>query len=877
MITILFLGTELTEISETQQGREAREIEDTLRLSQFRDQFKFFQRLSVRPEDLSQLLLDINPTVLHFSASSTATGAICIRDAQEHLVPISPEALADLVALFSDRLRCVVLSRCFSEDQATVLVKHIPYVVGLRRESSGKAVLAFSKGFYQALAAQRPIEQASLFGNIQIRLNGISDCPNPVLVRKPPSQAILPLEGRYLSRVPVTELHSNEWLYTGYSTEFIRSLAIDPQNSAVLYVGTSQGTGVQGVRSIYLSEDHGVTWNPVDGAIPESTEVTVVRVSPLSGRVYIGTDHGLFLSDDRGAHWTADKKLATKEVRTLALSPMTGRPFLCGTGEYFCGAVASAGVGVIGEHSGSVNLQADSDDISDGDLHVSLDGGLTYKTVRGLKNVNDISVAPQDTSFICLATSDLGVFRSTDGGLSYESVGRLGAEHVFSIAISPHTLYDVFAGTNSGLFVSHDAGDSWKRIEQIPKTQVLAIVFSKLDSRHIFVGTHVGIYESNDGGSSWKAINRGLDHLWTMAIATTEQGNIYAGTSGGGIFKKAEGKLNWEAIGLGFCAIWPFLSVETCTDDLLYGANSNGVCRSLNGGLTWRQVGYFHSEHGRIDGVFALVVVRESPFTEDTRRGDVFLSSDGGATWQNPDDLRVKAICAGTLEGRIYTSLDNAHTWQMAVEVGERICALIAHPKREGLLFAASLGRGVFRSTDFGKSWQPSNQGLEEDLIITEIAAISSPSALLLYAGSGKGRLYRSGNPGQNWQFVSDDFGGSPIFGVASDETSDIIYVATEGSGAFKTQDNGKTWQQVNTGLESLKTYTIVVSSEDRNTIYLGTSEGVYHSKDGANSWALLGGKDSAPAIVNRLVFSPSSKLLYAAASNGLFAILVEQ
>ena len=875
MISILFLAAESAEAGEGQQGREAQEIEGTLRLSQFREQFEFFQRLSVRPEDLSQLLLDVKPTVVHFSASSTASGEICVRDGRGAVVPIPSEALADLFSQFSDRLGCVVLSRCFSEKQAEAIVTHVPYVVGLEQTTSSRAVIAFSKGFYQAIAAQKPVEQAFTLGGIQIRLNGIRDCPNPILARKPlPQEDYGPGDSGHFE-VLARELDLNEWVYTGYSTEFIRALAIDPRNPEVMYAGTTRGTE-EGGRPIYLSEDRGVTWRPIDTELLKRAEVKNLQISPLSGRVYAATDRGLFFSDDRGASWTADNYYADKEIRAVALSPVSGKPFICGTGKYWSGMTMSAATVIVdGNQPEDVHFLADADDVSAGDLHVSLDGGQAYRTARDVKNVNDISVALQDTFFVCMATSDMGVLRSTNGGLDSERAGRLDARNVFCVTISPQNLYDVYAGTESGLFVSHDAGDSWGRVEQIPRTQVTTIVFSRTDSRRIFVSTDIGIFESLDGGSSWNAINRGLDYLWTMSLAVTDQGDIYAGTSGGGVYKKSENRLNWEAVGMGFRARWPFFAVAACNDDLLYGAHANGVCRSLNGGLTWRQVGYFQTKRGRIDSVLALAVLSEASPVDATDGGDLFLSGDGSTTWQSPDNLRVKTICAGTIEGCIYTSPDNARTWQLAVDLGNRIMALVAHPQREGMLFAATLGASIYRSTNFGGSWQSCGQGID-DLDITEIAALPGRS-LRLYTGSAHGRLYRSDDLGRSWQVIPADFGDHPIFGIASDETGEVLYIATEGSGVFKTADGGKSWQPANAGLGTRNAYAVVMGPKDRDPVYVGTSQGVYTSKGGADLWARLGDEGYGPTVVKSLSFSRSRpELLFAAASNGLFMILVE-
>lgn len=73
MISILFLAADPTDASRLRLGEELREIQEKLQLAKLREQFKLYQRMSVRPTDLSQALLDIQPEIVHFSGHGMAT------------------------------------------------------------------------------------------------------------------------------------------------------------------------------------------------------------------------------------------------------------------------------------------------------------------------------------------------------------------------------------------------------------------------------------------------------------------------------------------------------------------------------------------------------------------------------------------------------------------------------------------------------------------------------------------------------------------------------------------------------------------------------------------------------------------------------------
>lgn len=196
---ILFLAADPSDLARLRIGEESREIQEKLRLARLRDHFDVEVRLSVRPADVSQSLLDLAPRFVHFSGHGAQNGAICFETRTGEALPIAPEALSALFAQFAGTVECVVLNACFSAVQAEAIAAAIPYVIGMRSEVGDRAAIAFSVGFYQAIGAGRPVEDAFRLGVVQIQLEGLPEALTPVLVRKgervPDSQPAPPAPG----------------------------------------------------------------------------------------------------------------------------------------------------------------------------------------------------------------------------------------------------------------------------------------------------------------------------------------------------------------------------------------------------------------------------------------------------------------------------------------------------------------------------------------------------------------------------------------------------------------------------------------------------------------------------------------------------------
>ena len=181
---ILILAANPKDTASLRLDEEVREIDAVLKRAKNRDQFILEQKWAVRPRDIHQAMLDINPQIVHFSVHGTGEEGLIFEDELGKAKLVDSEALAGLFELFTEQVECVVLNGCYSEIQATAISQHINYVIGMSKAIGDKAAIEFAVGFYAALGAGDSIEHAYQSGCITIGLAGIPEQLIPTLKKK---------------------------------------------------------------------------------------------------------------------------------------------------------------------------------------------------------------------------------------------------------------------------------------------------------------------------------------------------------------------------------------------------------------------------------------------------------------------------------------------------------------------------------------------------------------------------------------------------------------------------------------------------------------------------------------------------------------------
>jgi photosystem II stability/assembly factor-like uncharacterized protein len=313
---------------------------------------------------------------------------------------------------------------------------------------------------------------------------------------------------------------------------------------------------------------------------------------------------------------------------------------------------------------------------------------------------------------------------------------------------------------------------------------------------------------------------------------------------------------------------------------------------SLFKGMHWRSIGPYRG--GR---VLAVTGVPGDPYTFyfGSVAGGVWRTTNGGSSWQPLFDKEAvssigaiavadsnhNVIYVGTGEACIrgnisygngvYKSTDGGKTWtNIGLKDTQHIASVIVHPRNPDIVLVAALGhaygpnseRGVFRTTDGGKTWDKVLYKDEKTGAIDVVFDPNNPNVLFaaLYevqrtpwslssGGPGSG-LYRSTDGGITWKHLEGRGLPSGIMGrigvSVSGGDSNRVYAlieAKDASGLYRSDDGGDSWTNVNTDqrLTQRAWYFshIFADPKSTDTVYM-LNTGLFRSRDGGRSLELL-------------------------------------
>ncbi len=193
---------------------------------------------------------------------------------------------------------------------------------------------------------------------------------------------------------------------------------------------------------------------------------------------------------------------------------------------------------------------------------------------------------------------------------------------------------------------------------------------------------------------------------------------------------------------------------------------------NLYAGLKWRNVGPFHG--GRISSVTG-VIGDSGTFYFGSPLGGIWKTTSAGVTWFPVFDQEA--------------SVDSVGAIQVAPSDSNVVYAGAGDP------IGGSLGNGMWKSTDAGKSWQ--HIGLEDTVKIDSILVDPADPNLVIVSALGDtthhgGGVYRSTDGGQSWTNVlkPEGYDGTRDLQYAFDEPN-VMLAATQGTGGERGAGGG--------------------------------------------------------------------------------------
>lgn len=225
--------------------------------------------------------------------------------------------------------------------------------------------------------------------------------------------------------------------------------------------------------------------------------------------------------------------------------------------------------------------------------------------------------------------------------------------------------------------------------------------------------------------------------------------------------------------------------------------------------------------------------------------------------------------CAQTVDRQQYT----CQKWRMIGPFrGGRTVGASGNPKTPNVFFIGVNNGGVWKTTDYGRTWVPVFDDQPTGSIGDVAVAPSNPD--IVYVGSGEGLqrpdlsvgngMYRSSDAGKTWKHLGLS-GGLQVGGIAIDpKNPDKVFAAVLGHpyganaerGVFRTTDGGKTWSKVLYTDENTGAIQVTIDPVDPKIVYAdmwaarlapwengmwsGPASGLYKSTDGGNTWKQL-------------------------------------
>jgi len=322
------------------------------------------------------------------------------------------------------------------------------------------------------------------------------------------------------------------------------------------------------------------------------------------------------------------------------------------------------------------------------------------------ESIVSIALHPTNANILYVATND-AVYKSRDGGGTWERFPSFSARRVTTLAIDPQLPATIYAGTmGDAVYKSPDGGQHWLPHNVGLKEHVSFVnqfVFHPTLSEKIYIATTVGAFYSKDAGREWEERMKGMKevHIVTsMAINPKDPTILFGGTTGG-MYRSDDGAMTWKRINNGLIPESELMAsmalgvnaieIDRTNPTVVYAGTTKGLFRTMNKGEQWERIG-----QSLPDPFVSSIVIHPTEPLHLYIGGPVGIwkSSDGGKTWQEMNQGLAT----------------------------RNIRALVMDPKNPQVLYAGTNGSGLYRSTDAGATW-------------TAVPLKAAPAA----AGSGQG------------------------------------------------------------------------------------------------------------------------------------------
>jgi photosystem II stability/assembly factor-like uncharacterized protein len=654
------------------------------------------------------------------------------------------------------------------------------------------------------------------------------------------------------------------------------------------------------------------------------TDIAVVTPKGKNYTIYVASaSGGVWKTDNEGTTWEPifDQEASTS-IGDVTLAPSNHDIIWVGTGEANIFRSSMAGCGVYKSTDAGKTWQ-----------HMGLSGTNTIaRIVIHPENPDIVYVAASGHEWT--SNKERGVYKTTDGGKNWKKIlyvdEETGANDLVMDPSDSNTLYATTwqrvrrkwndprnepSYSGSGIYKTVDGGQTWTPINQgLPQARFrgrigIDLCRSKPNVVYAFVDSYefgreptkeekastyglpsCGIIK---GATLYRSDNKGEN--WTEVSGLTPETKSY--------MMRHSGTYGW---------VFGQMRVDPDDENTVY---IMGVPLSVSedGGKTFRELQGMHGDHHGL-----WIDPDNSNYIVDVNDGGIVISYDKGKTWrQFTHNLPVCQFFDVAYDidtpFRVYGSMQDHGSFSGVVDL--------------------SSGRDKIPTVDF--EWAPGGEGSSHAIDPTNPNIISPHNPNTIYHGMQY--LFRSRDRGDSWEKISPDLtyntksemGDIPYHTIFSISESPLkfglIYVGTDDGKVQVTMDSGKTWKEIMKGLPYQKWVSEIVASaydlstvymtqngkrdddfaayvwkstdygqtwvdisgdiplgpvnvirEDpvnKNILYVGTDIGVYVTKDGGQTWNVLGGNLPSTFVHDLIIHPRDNIIVIATHGRGMWAM----
>ena len=376
-----------------------------------------------------------------------------------------------------------------------------------------------------------------------------------------------------------------------------------------------------------------------------------------------------------------------------------------------------------------------------------------------------------------------------------------------------------------------------------------------------------------------------LIFLLTFSFLFIVSGVLYA-QSADDVIDKTVNNLTWRSIGPANMAgrIDDFAVVESNPFIVYVGTASGGIWKTTNNGVTWKPIfdDQITSTIGNIDvapsnpGVLWVGTGEANNRQSSSWGNGVYKSTDGGNTWhhmglenthhigrvridpKNPDVVYIAAtghLWGSNEERGVYKTTDGGKTWEKVLYVNENtgcidlaidhennniVYAAMYQRQRKGYGFiGGGPGSGLYKTVDAGKTWKKLGEGLpkgDAGRIGIDIFR-SDPNIVYAVYEHREGGIFRSEDKGETWTKMSDTNPRPMYYSKIRIDPNNDQRLWVLGASMYTSYDGGKTFNTRVVQRIHSDHHAMWINPSNSNHMIVGSDGGIYFSYDKGHTW----------------------------------------